>query len=185
MNPQQKNKNIIIWTALIIIVLAVAYFVWPKPTTTTTPDQTTTGTVSSTAGWKTYTDPTSGASFKYPTSISTKYITTQNWPPKLAISNAAFSCTVSGTQPGQTIKKSINGNGYCENIEAEGAAGSTYLNYLYSFPVNNKVAIITFTLREVQCLNYSNPEQTTCTNERSAFNIDKIVDAMAQTVNVK
>ncbi len=144
--------------------------------------------VSSTTSWKTTTDSKTGISFKYPENLGTKYISVVDWPPKIQVLNQAFSCTEGGalsTQVGQVVKKTIGGKEYCITTEAEGAAGSTYLQYAYAFGFSNKTIKATFTLREVQCANYDDPKKTECETERNTFNIDTVLTEMVNTVQVK
>lgn len=140
-----------------------------------------------TTTWQTFSDRATGVTFKYPATLPTVYIHTQNWPPKVAVTNSKFSCTPSGkeiTQAGQTTKQTINGVVYCITKGSEGAAGSIYINYTYATEIQNKFVILTFTIREVQCANYSDPQMTACNKERASFNIDPTVDQMFQTFHI-
>lgn len=144
--------------------------------------------VSSTASWKTTTDSKTGMSFKYPENLGTKYISLVDWPPKIKVLSQAFVCTEGGvlsTQVGQVVKKNIGGKDYCVTTQAEGAAGSTFLQYAYAFGFSSKTVVATFTLREVQCANYDDPQKTECENERNTFNIDTVLAEMVSTVQVK
>ena len=144
--------------------------------------------ISSTTSWKTSTDNKTGVSFKYPENVGTKYISVVDWPPKIQILNQAFTCTEGGalgTQVGQVVKKTIGGKEFCVTTEAEGAAGSTYLQYSFTSGFSNKTVVATFALREVQCANYDDPKKTECMVERSAFNIDVLLAEMVNTVQVK
>jgi hypothetical protein len=126
---------------------------------------------------------------KFP-NLNTKYIQAVEWPPKITVSNQPFSCVTdnqnqSGSTTGSTTKQgaqmvemNMGNNRYCITTESEGAAGSTYITYTYNFsPIqNNKTTYsLNFTLREVQCLNYDNPQQTECLNERQHFNVNTLV----------
>ncbi len=140
-----------------------------------------------TSVWKTVTDPTSGISFRYPADFGTTYISVTDWPPKVALVNAPFSCTEAGTetaQAGATRKISIGGHEYCVTKESEGAAGSIYTQYAYAGPKEGKTMIFTFSLRFVQCANYDNPKKTECETERGAFDPNPIVDAMFGTATL-
>ena len=145
-------------------------------------------TASTTADWKTAVDAATGITFKYPQELSTKYIHVQDWPPKIQVLNQSFVCTEGGTatgRAGETKKRTIDGREYCVTIETEGAAGSMYLQYAYAFGLNGKTLIATFTLRQVQCGNYNDPQKTECETERSLFNIDTVFAQMVKTVQVK
>jgi hypothetical protein len=139
----------------------------------------------STAGWKTFNDTTNKVSFQYPEKLPTTYITTADWPPKLQITNGPYTCNEAGSEnatAGQTSKQTINGREYCVTKETQGAAGSIYTQYAYEFASGNKVDILTFSLRFVQCANYDEPKKTECESERTTFDINPIVDRIAQTL---
>lgn len=130
---------------------------------------------------------TNGASFRYPAALPTKYIHLVYWPPQAQVLSELFICTEGGkeiAQAGITSKQIISGHNYCVTKESEGAAGSIYTNYAYAFQKNGRVVILTFTLRFVQCVNYSEPNQSECQNERNIFNIDHIIDQITQTLTL-
>jgi len=140
-----------------------------------------------TSGWKTFSDPTKGFTFKYPENINTKYISTVDWPPKVQIQKGPFSCTNGGKETaraGQTLKEIINGKNYCVTKIAEGAAGSIYTEYAYATELQNKVLFFTFTLRAVQCANYEDPQKTACEKERGVFDIDSLIGTILQSVRL-
>lgn len=133
-------------------------------------------------GWLTATS-TEGI-IEYPATLSTTYIHTQVWPPQVHIIPLNYTCAEAGdetTPAGKTAQRTISGKQYCVTTESEGAAGSVYNQYAYSFDQNGSVAVLTFSLREVQCDNYVEPEQTACKTERAQFDLDALVDQIAQT----
>ncbi len=135
--------------------------------------------------WKKLTDSKQGVSFTYPESLLTTYIHPVDWPPQVNILNETYSCTEGGTEiarAGQTSKRLVNNREYCVTKESEGAAGSTYTNYAYAFPKDTKTIIFTFTTRATQCANYDEPNKTACEKEREAFDLDGVVDKMAQSL---
>lgn len=137
--------------------------------------------------WQTITDSKSGATFSAPEQLSTKYISTVEWPPQIQILKEPFACTDAGTEitrRGQTEKRTIDGRTYCVTKMAEGAAGSIYTQYAYAFSLAGKTIIFTFTLRAVQCANYDDPQKTACENERLVFDPDRIVDRMANSLKM-
>ena len=140
-------------------------------------------------GWKIYSDKNGRVTFKYPEKLTTKYISVVDWPPKAKFLNQAYSCKEAGseiTQAGRTEKLMVDNREYCLTKESEGAAGSTYTNYTYGFSKNGGTALLTFSLRSVQCGNYYGmPEQTECEGERQTFDIDSVVDKMAQSLEIK
>ena len=78
----------------------------------------------------------------------------------------------------------VDNRTYCVTKVSEGAAGSIYTQYAYAFPKNSKVVILTFSLRFPQCGNYSEPEKNECEGERETFDVDSIIDRIAQTLKL-
>ncbi|MDD5438303.1 MAG: hypothetical protein PHC70_04110 [Patescibacteria group bacterium] len=135
--------------------------------------------------WKYATDTSIGVSFRYPEKLPTEFISTVDWPPKVQILSQEFECTVAGdelSRAGKTELIAVGGHQYCRTKETEGAAGSIYTNYAYAFPKNNGTAILTFSLRFVQCGNYDEPQKTACENERTNFNMDPTINKIASTL---
>lgn len=137
--------------------------------------------------WQTQTDPQSGLSFSYPTTLNKLYIREIDWPPQIQMLNAAFQCnpTESSTTPPGSVTETrvINDRTFCVTTAAEGAAGSTYTQYTYAFAKAEATAALTFTLRTPQCLNYPEPQQTACVGEQQDFDIDALVDSIIKTLN--
>lgn len=134
---------------------------------------------------KTFTDEIVGITFSYPGELPTKYISTVDWPPKVEFLNEFFACNVSGTETtpeGRREKRTVNGRQYCRTTVSEGAAGSVYNQYTYAFADNDNTLILSFTLRFVQCGNYDGAEKSACESERASFDVDIIVDSIAQSV---
>jgi hypothetical protein len=136
--------------------------------------------------WKLYTDSVYGITFRYPESLGTKYINIQKWPPNVQVSTEPFICSETKTEDGmqKTAERIINGRTYCVTEVSEGAAGHIYIQYTYAFSQNDKTVTISFTLAFVQCGNFDNPEQSECEKERQKFDIDSIIDQIAQTLNI-
>jgi hypothetical protein len=181
------KMQLIGFLAVIVVVLAgfwlfydhkpIVTVLYPTATPTATPDN----------SWKTA--DTQSATFRYPEKLQTAYISTQDWPPQLIVSDGTFKCTEGGSEinrAGITEKKVINNNTYCVTKESEGAAGSTYTMYSYiTAKGNNKLANLIFTLRYVQCANYNDLQKTQCETERQSFDIDGLMDRIAQTIQLK
>lgn len=119
-------------------------------------------------------------SLSFPKDLGTKYITAVDWPPIVQVVDAPFDCDTTLSVPeGEKIRKvAVNNHTYCVDELTEGAAGSTYIQYGYMFPKDNNVTILAFTLKEVQCGNYNDPEKSVCEKERQNFNIDKFIDGI-------
>ena len=138
--------------------------------------------------WKTYTDEAGGISFEYPISLLTSYIHEVDWPPVVNIIDESFSCLNAGNEidrAGKTEGILINGREYCVTKVSEGAAGSIYTQYAFAVPRGEKTAIFTFTLRSVQCLNYDEPKTMECQNEQESFDINPMLDRMAESLEIK
>jgi hypothetical protein len=137
------------------------------------------------ADWKTYNQ--NGISFEYPENFSTIYINPQDWPPQVNLIDEPYSCLNAGSETeraGRTEEKTINGHKYCVTTLTEGAAGSIYNQYAYAKAFNDQTVIFTFTTREPQCLNYDNPQQSECLNERNNFSIDSFIDEVISTLQI-
>jgi len=144
--------------------------------------------VKSIEGWKTMIDQKNGVTFQYPASLGTKYIHTVDWPPKATLMPGPFACLETdpkNTSAGKTEARIINGQNYCITVQNEGAAGSTYSEYAYAVQKDDKVVILNFTLRSVQCGNYDGSEMKACEAERAAFSIDTIVDKIVSTLKLE
>ncbi|MEN9913253.1 MAG: hypothetical protein RLY66_661 [Candidatus Parcubacteria bacterium] len=140
------------------------------------------------SSWKTFSDPSTGISFRYPESLPTTYIHAIDWPPQARVLSDAFSCTDAGQETaraGKTESRTIGGKNYCVTTLIEGAAGSTYSQYAYVTSYKNGTAVFTFTTQSPQCANYDGPQQVLCNDERSAFDLDGIVDSMMSTLEKK
>lgn len=140
------------------------------------------------ASWKTFTDSERGISFQYPENPVDKYMEAIDWPPQIQVLNQAFTCTEAGSETaraGQTLKRMVDDRIYCVTKVTEGAAGSIYTQYAYAFPKDDKTAIFTFSIRYAQCGNYADPEKAECNNLRTAFDLDSVIDQLAQTVQIE
>ncbi len=111
--------------------------------------------------------------------ITTKYITAQEWPPKVEIVNEPFSCTevpLTADVAKETEGTVISGENYCVSKISEGAAGSTYTTYTYTRANGNLTDRYSFTLRFVQCENYDDPQKTECKTERANFSANSFFE---------
>jgi len=126
-------------------------------------------------GWQTMSDATSSITFQYPAKISATYIDTNQWPPQVSATSGTLPCAEPITVGGQRL---------CRTMRSEGAAGSTYTTYEYTFQKDTKVITLIFTLRFVQCLNYDQPQQGQCVAEQKSFDVNALVGQIAETVRV-
>ena len=123
-------------------------------------------------GWETFEG--DDLSFQYPENLDGEYIVEQVWPPEVTLSEGIFSCV------GDTAE--VNGRTYCVNSQTEGAAGTRYVSYDYLSNVNDSMLNIKFTLGFPQCANYDEPQKSDCQRAEGNFNVDELVDQIAQTV---
>ena len=131
-----------------------------------------------------------GITYQYPKELLAKYISIIKWPPVVKIETGTFSCkTTPQAASGMadiTSEKMVNGRIYCVNVKHEGAAGSVYSSYIYTTnytaALNSKLVNISFTLRYPNCNNYNDEQNEICASEREAFDLDVIVDRLAQTI---
>lgn len=137
------------------------------------------------SSWKT--DSTNEVTFRYPESLGTQYINTQVWPPNVQVANLPFTCNEmnnEGDGMQKTLERIINSRTYCVTEVSEGAAGHIYTQYTYAFSKNDRTVTLSFTLAFVQCGNFDNPERSECEKERQKFDIDGIIDQIAQTIDI-
>jgi hypothetical protein len=149
--------------------------------------------------WAYYTDSQTGASFRYPANlivslsnpVKTQYVRLLDWPPHLQVLDEKFACTEGGSEIApavQTKQENVDGKTYCITKETEGAAGSIYTMYAYSFsPTHStgseqaKTYILTFSTQAPQCANYEEPQKTACESERAELDLDSIVNLIAKS----
>jgi hypothetical protein len=136
-------------------------------------------------GWQIFTDLTTGLTFQYPEKLSTTYIGATDWPPKVNIEDKQFTCKEAGDETaraGKTERRIVGEREYCVTKVTEGAAGSIYTLYAYAFPKDNKTMIFTFSLQSAQCGNFDEEKKTECEGERETFDIDSVIDKIAQSI---
>lgn len=144
--------------------------------------------------WQTATG--NGVTFQYPETLFTEYIQTVDWPPQVQVLNEPFNCIEAGEETartGKTEKRLVDNREYCRTSIVEGATGSIYTQYAYTFPLystgstqaDRKTAIFTFTTRATQCGNYDEAERKACEGERETFDLDSVVDRMARSIQFK
>lgn len=113
--------------------------------------------------------------------ITTTYTTAVDWPPITRIVKEAYTCTEAGdvsARAGKTERRTIEGAEWCRTSISEGAAGSVYTQYAYATRQEDATRILTFSLRQVQCAHYDEPERLVCEAERAAFDPDTIISSM-------
>lgn len=136
---------------------------------------------------KTFTDSAQGVSFEYSEIPSVSYIGPLKWPPHIEIKDTLYSCVERGLSTsslGKIEKRVINSHQYCVTTLVEGAMGSKYTTYSYSWDKDGLVAILTFTIRSVQCANYDEPKKSQCEQQQTIFDVDTIADRVAQSIKI-
>jgi len=136
-------------------------------------------------GWQTYADPANNLEFQYPQTLTAQYIFIVSWPPQIKISQDPFNCDETPTEsslPNRVSQRLVDDRVYCVKAESEDATGSIYTTYNYTGQLDDKSVTLTFTLRFPQCLNYNDPKQTECQNEREAFDLDGVMDRIFQSL---
>jgi len=138
------------------------------------------------SGWKVFLDDSRGISFQYPGQLGSTYTSPVDWPPQILLKEGPFSCVERGSgNTGRTERLFVGTHEYCVTRSTEGAAGSIYTEYTYAFPRGERVAVLTFTIRTPQCVNYEQPQRSACEAERASFSIDALADRMAQSLRLE
>ncbi len=135
------------------------------------------------SGWQSTTQ--TGITFQYPAEFGTTYLHALDWPPQVQVLAGPYNCVSAGSsveRAGMTAERTVGLHKYCVTEVVEGAAGSTYTQYAYAFPKDDKVVILTFTTRAPQCGNYNEPEKNKCELERTTFNLDALIDRIVSTI---
>lgn len=130
----------------------------------------------------------SGQAFKYPETLSTKYLSPVVWPPELKVVNGEFSCLEGGTElaeEGETSLVIYQDQEFCLTKASEGAAGSTYTTYLYQVPVADWLAVVqvSLALRAPQCMNYDEPQASECEAELANFDPNLLALELVKTLS--
>lgn len=131
-----------------------------------------------------------GTQFMYPSVLPTKFVTAQTWPPTVEMTAGEFVCTegeatLSDGSSKYFERRTIAGSAYCVGTSSEGAAGSTYTSYEYSTAQGDFLTRVIFTLREVQCLNYDEPEQSSCKSEQANFDPNDLADRIVSSLRMQ
>lgn len=136
--------------------------------------------------WKTFTDSSFHIIFEYPAGLPAKYIRPQNWPPKITLSSGNFSCKERGEADGQPLilQKTIGDTTYCIQSMTQGAAGTIYTDYTYTFLKDDQLISLQFTLAYPQCGNFEDAQNRECEKERQSFDLDTLINQITATVKL-
>lgn len=120
------------------------------------------------------------ATVRYPQAFSSEYVSPVAWPPKVQLVSEVYACdTLSASKAEHII---VSGHDYCKTIMKGAAAGSAYTEYSYSFKQGAQTAVLSFTLRFPQCMNYDEPRAMECKTAQKSFDADSLADTIAQAV---
>lgn len=183
-----NNKKVIILIVAIFVAIVIGYLYYENtiddlvymPPTSVSPEVDIDESLEPT--WLLST--TTEYSLRYPDDESSTYLSFVDWPPVVEITDTPFACTPAGEQTeraGRTDLVNVNGQNYCRTISSEGAAGSTYVQYAYLFPLEGDSAILTFSVRFPQCANYDDLQQDQCEQEQGRFNSDNLASGILST----
>ena len=131
--------------------------------------------------------------------LNTEYIGSQNWkvnilneeenyPPKFKITEGQIDYKITSSESGllsETAKRRIDGQIYYIESTSEGAAGTIYTQYAYSTMKGGSLITVSCVMRYPQCINYSEPHRTECTNECETFDLDKIIGYIVKNLSVE
>jgi len=135
--------------------------------------------------WETITND-QDITFQYPKELLAKYVSVVEWPPVVRIETEKFSCKTTPQEVSSlsdiTSERMVDNRTYCVNIKNEGAAGSVYSSYTYTTAKNNNIVKISFTLQYPNCNNYETDQNKACVSERETFDLDFLIDKIAQTI---
>lgn len=136
--------------------------------------------------WKTSSDGV--IEFSYPEKLTAEYIDTHEWPPKVMMATGVFSCAETPAESSLSefvVRRVVDDRVYCVRVVNEAAAGSVYSTYTYSTAREGDIISLNFVLRYPQCFNYADERQIhECQSEREAFDLDGVIDRIAETVKI-
>jgi hypothetical protein len=135
--------------------------------------------------WMTITND-QGITFQYPKELLAEYVSVAEWPPVITVETGIYLCETTPQEVSSmsdiTSERLVDNRTYCVNIKNEGAAGSVYSSYAYTTAQNGKLVKISFTLQYPDCNNYDEEQRKACAGEREVFDVDSIVDRIAQSM---
>ena len=123
-----------------------------------------------------------GLVFRAPKEIpGLSFVNIEYWPPKVTVLEEEYVCGINAGA------REINGRAYCIEISIEGAAGSTYNDYVYSTSLGDgQIVKVAFTVKYPQCQNYDGLQSEECTLEEKyfnkEFNLDNVIDTIVESV---
>lgn len=160
-----------------LLVIAVLY-VWRTEDNWVPADETDTWDVSS----------STIATFRYPDDLDTDYVVPVDWPPRVQVADAEYVCLEAGAESepaGRTEERKIFGDPFCITLISEGAVGSIYTQYVYTFTKDEKLVSLLFSAREPQCLNYDGSRRERCIEEQGKFDMDSFVARIIKTLEIR
>jgi hypothetical protein len=130
-----------------------------------------------------------GISFMYPVELPTTYIQASQWPPVLERVVNRYSCEpgpiTAADGPMQTVEKRMIGDReYCVTSRAQETSEGIVRAYEYAFAFGDSTYRLFFQLRYPQCLNIEGSEQQSCVSEQENYNLDAVIDRIAQSIQI-
>lgn len=127
--------------------------------------------------------------FMYPIELPTTYIQAAQWPPVVEKVANQYSCNprpiTAADGPLQTVeKRTIGDREYCVTSRAQGTAEGDVRANEYAFAFGDTTYRLFFQLRYPQCLNLEGPQQQACISEQENYNLDAVIDRIAQSIRV-
>ena len=112
------------------------------------------------------------------------YFGSKHWPPTIQTSSAAYACTLTHTEVGDTVQKTINGKTYCVTTSSDCGAGHCGSDYTYTRANGSGTKTATFSLEwNNGCGGYGgpgDPQFDECHAEQTTFfgNLDNLIDSL-------
>jgi len=132
--------------------------------------------------WKELIDENKQIKYKYPETLTAKYISTVTWPPIFSIlpDGEVLVCEETPAESSfpqrVNLRRVDNDRYYCISASSEGAAGSVFTEFTYKNIWKEKVVELYFVLQYPRCDNYSDEQQSECVAERESFDLDALVN---------
>lgn len=174
----QRTLSTVFFGILAVLVLATLY-VWKTENNWVPTDGTNTWDTSS----------STVAEFRYPDDLDTDYVLPAEWPPRLNVADGSYACPDAGTEvDGARIEeRKVLNILFCISTRNEGAAGSTYTDYTYTYEEEErgKIVSLLFSTRTPQCLNYDGSKQKRCIEDQAVFNMDNFIVRIIKTLTLR
>lgn len=131
-------------------------------------------------------DPSGNYAFSYPGEVSTQYIQTYQWPPKLVVigQNSFCSDVQNVSEKMKTESRNIAGHDFCVTTVSKVKDGNLVDLYAYSLNLKNKTYVIYFGTKHENCAEMKTDEKFFCESEVISFHPDLLAVSILQTVRL-